>query len=450
MSVPAPFPGQAVPACPSGLTRPRRGGEGSSLSRAAWLGPAFVASVAYMDPGNFATNVAGGARFGYTLLWVLLASNAMAILIQYLSAKLGIVTGRTLPENCRHRFHPAVTAILWLAAEAGALATDLAEVLGGALGLHLLLGLPFWAGALLTGAAVFLLLALEGAGHRQLEVVIMAFVAAIGLAFFVEIFLAQPAWGQVTQGLLRPTLSADSAYVAAAMLGATVMPHVVYLHSALVLPRRGPADTARTAIHLRLELADILAAMNGAWLVNSAILILAAATFFRRGLEVSSLEQAHALLTPLLGPLAGAAFGLALLASGLASSVVGTMAGQVILAGFLGRRLSPFLRRLVTLLPAVAILTAGVDTLQALVLSQVVLSLVLPFALIPLLLLTADRRVMGSHANGLPVNAAAAVVILLVLALNGFLLATSLGGQAVAPDRAVTLGARTSTGLSTT
>ncbi len=429
--MPAPSPSEAVPACPAReLTRAGKQAQGAVPSRAAWLGPAFVASVAYMDPGNFATNVAGGAGFGYALLWVLLGSNGMAILIQYLSAKLGIVTGLTLPENCRRNFPPAATVVLWLAAEAAALATDLAEILGGALGLHLLLGFPLWAGALVTAGAVFAILALERAGHRQLEALIMAFVAAICLAFLVEMVLAQPDWEGVARGLLHPRLDARSAYVAAAMLGATVMPHVVYLHSALVLPRRSLAGPGRTAAHLRLELADILAAMNGAWIVNSAILILAAATFFRRGVQVASLEQAHALLTPLLGPLAAGAFGLALLASGLASSVVGTMAGQVILAGFLRRRLSPFLRRFLTLLPAVAVVAAGVDTLRVLVLSQVVLSVVLPFALVPLLLLTASRRIMGDHANGPLVNVAAAAVVMLVLALNAFLLLNLLTAEA--------------------
>ncbi len=239
------------------------------LRAVPWLGPAFVASVAYMDPGNFATNVAGGASFGYRLLWVLLWSNLMAILIQFLAAKLGIVTGRSLPENCRLHFRRPVAALLWVGAEAAAVATDLAEVLGGALGLHLLFGLPLWAGALLTAVAVFAILTLERAGFRWLEGGVAAFVAVIGAAYAFELLLVQADWRGVAAGLLRPSLDAGSAYVAVGMLGATVMPHVIYLHSALVLPRRRAVGAGREREQLRVELADILLAMNGAFEVNN-------------------------------------------------------------------------------------------------------------------------------------------------------------------------------------
>lgn len=400
------------------------------LARAmAWMGPAFVASIAYMDPGNFATNIAGGAAFDYRLLWVLLWSNAMAIVIQYLSAKLGIVTGRTLPENCRDRFPRPVTIILWLAAEAAALATDLAEVLGGALALHLLFGFPLWLGAVVTGAAVFAILALERAGFRKLEAGIAAFVALIGLAYAVELILVRPEWSAVAAGVIWPTLDAESAYVAVGMLGATVMPHVVYLHSALVLPRRLLTGADQVERHLRNELTDIILAMNGAWLINSSMIILAAGTFFRHGIAVDSLEQAYRTLTPLMGTAAAWVFGLALLASGLASSVVGTMAGQVILGGFLQLRISIFLRRLLTLFPALAVTLAGIDPLAALILSQVVLSFTLPFALVPLLWLTADRKVMGVYANRPVTNAAAALIVLVVIGLNGFLLLQTFAGR---------------------
>lgn len=386
-----------------------------------WLGPAFVASVAYMDPGNFATNIEGGASFGYDLLWVLFWSNVMAVLVQYLSAKLGIVTGRTLPQLCRQHFARPVNLALWLAAEIAAMATDLAEFLGAALGFYLLLGLPLLPAALLTGVAVFAILAAERRGFRRLEAVIMAFVGVIGLSYAVEIFLVRPDWAAVARGIAVPTLNGRSAYIAVGMLGATVMPHVVYLHSALVQPRR-EAAAAGAREQLRFERLDVLMAMNGAWLVNSALLIMAAAAFHRTGIHVASIEEAHRTLTPLLGPLAGVAFAIALLASGLSSSTVGTMAGQVILEGFLDVRMSVFLRRFVTMLPALAVIAAGLDPLRILVLSQVALSFALPFALVPLAIFTARRDVMGRFANGWFLNALAAVVIAIILGLNGYLL----------------------------
>ncbi|MGC1580370.1 MAG: Nramp family divalent metal transporter, partial [Candidatus Acidiferrales bacterium] len=316
------------------------GGSLSKRPREAWwfLGPAFVASVAYMDPGNFATNIEGGARFGYQLLWVLLWSNAMAILVQYLAAKLGIATGRTLPENCRAEFSKPVTLGLWLAAEIAAMATDLAEFLGAALGFNLLFGIRMLPAALLTGVVVMLILMFEQAGFQWLERVIMAFVAVIGLAYAYEVFLSKPHWGEIAQGIIIPHVQTSSIYIAVSMLGATVMPHVIYLHSALVLPRREVADR-EDHHHRRMELLDVLLAMNGAWLINTAMLIMAAAVFFGHGMTVYSIEAAHGTLAPLLGRFAGIAFAVALLASGLSSSSVGTMAGQVILQGFLNIRI---------------------------------------------------------------------------------------------------------------
>lgn len=386
-----------------------------------WLGPAFVVSVAYVDPGNFAANMAGGAAFGYRLLWVLLAGNGVAVLVQYLAAKLGIATGASLPANCRRHF-PAWTCLLWGAAQASAVATDLAEVLGGALAFHLLFGLPLWLGAVLTAGAVFLVLALERAGFRWLEAGIGLFVGLIGAAYVCELLLVPVDWRAAAAGLVRPSLDRESAYVAAAMLGATVMPHVVYLHSALVLPRRAEAGAGRAREHARGELADLLLAMNGAWLVNSAMIVLAAATFFAAGRSVQSLEEAYRTLTPLVGPGAAAVFGLALLASGLASAAVGTLAGQVIMAGFLQVRLSPFLLRSLTLLPALAVIAAGLDPSRILVLSQVVLGFTLPAALIPLLLLTSRPALMGPLVNGRAVRLLAWAAVGAVLGLDAYLL----------------------------
>ena len=318
----------------------------STRPREAWwfLGPAFVASVAYMDPGNFATNIEGGARFGYQLLWVLLWSNAMAILVQYLAAKLGIATGKTLPENCRELYSRPVTVMLWVAAEIAAMATDLAEFLGAALGFYLLFGMPMLPAAIVTGVVVMLILMIEQAGFQWLERVIMAFVAVIGIAYAWEVFISKPQWGAIANNVIIPRATSSSIYIAVSMLGATVMPHVIYLHSALVLPRREERDRHEHH-HRKMELFDVLLAMNGAWLINSAMLIMAAAVFFGHGLAVYSIQAAHETLGPLLGRFAGIAFAVALLASGISSSSVGTMAGQVILQGFLQVRISIFTRR---------------------------------------------------------------------------------------------------------
>jgi NRAMP (natural resistance-associated macrophage protein)-like metal ion transporter len=277
-----------------------------------FLGPAFVASVAYMDPGNFATNIEGGARFGYRLLWVLLWSNAMAILVQYLAAKLGISTGRTLPENCRELFPRHWTLLLWAAAEIAALATDLAEFLGAALGFYLLFGIPMLPAAILTGVVVMLILMVEQAGFQWLERVIMLFVAIIGVAYAFEVFISHPQWAPIARHVLIPEVNSSSIYIAVSMLGATVMPHVIYLHSALVLPRRDVQDRTEHH-HRRMELVDVLFAMNGAWLINSAMVIMAAAVFFGRPGISYSIEGAHHTLVPLLGKFAGTAFAIALL-----------------------------------------------------------------------------------------------------------------------------------------
>jgi manganese transport protein len=400
-----------------------------------YFGPAFVASVAYIDPGNFASNFEGGARFGYTLLWVLLWSNAMAILIQYLSAKLGIATGKTLPQNCRAYFSPKVNFGLWLAAELAALATDLAEFLGAALGFYLLLGIPLFPAALITAVVVFLMLAVELYGFRRLEQLIMVFVFAIAACYAFEMFIVHPDWGAVANGVLVPRINSDSIYVAVSMLGATVMPHVIYLHSALVqhrvkedLASDHPEKWLLTMRHLRYELFDVLAAMNGAWLINSAMIVMAAAVFYRHNTPFN-FDEAHLTLQPLLPAVSGTAFALALLFSGLSSSTVGTMAGQVIIEGFLDIKFSVFLRRLITIIPALVVISLKLDPLRILLLSQVVLSFAIPFALVPLVLLTRSQAVMSDLVNRRSTNYMAYAITAVIVGLNLLLLYKQLGGS---------------------
>lgn len=401
-----------------------------------YFGPAFVASVAYIDPGNFAANIEGGTRFGYTLLWVLLWSNAMAILVQYLSAKLGIATGKTLPQNSRLHFSAPVNFGLWIAAEVSAVATDLAEFLGAAIGMYLLFHLSLFTSALITAVLVFLMLAIELYGFRRLEQLIMALVFAIAGCYAIEIFLVKPDWKSVGYHVVVPHISSASIYIAVSMLGATVMPHVVYLHSALVQARAKEdsflcptGQRFQKFRHLKYELIDVLAAMNGAWLINSAMIVMAAGAFFKGGLEVSSIEQAHYTLRPLLGGLSATAFALALLFSGLSSSTVGTMAGQVIIEGFLDVKFPVFLRRLITVLPALVVIGIKLDPLKILLLSQVVLSFALPFALVPLIVLTRRTDVMGDLVNSKKTNAMAYVVTSIIILLNVMLLYGEFGGK---------------------
>jgi manganese transport protein len=415
----------------------------------SYFGPAFVASIAYIDPGNFATNIQGGSEFGYKLLWVLLWSNLMAILIQYLSAKLGIATGRTLPQNCRDQFSRRATIGLWIAAEISAVATDMAEFLGAALGFYLLFGQHWmaagWsktsvmlAAAVLTSICVFAILALELYGFRALEIAIMGFVFVIGICYAFEVFLVHVDWKAAVYYTLVPSVSHSSIYVAVGMLGATVMPHVVYLHSGLVQPRvrasiareeqealvepKGNPQHHRLRL-LQFELVDVFAAMNGAWLINSAMVIVAAAAFVHLGHPVDSIEEAHHTLGPLLGPLSALAFAVALLFSGLSSSTVGTMAGQMILEGFLDIKFSVFLRRLITLIPALVVIAVGLDPLRILIFSQVLLSFTLPFALVPLLILTGRSSLMQQFVNGRWTAWLGWFTVAVILALNGLLIA---------------------------
>jgi len=391
---------------------------------APFLGPAFIASVAYIDPGNFATNIQGGAEFGYRLVWVVLASNLMAMLVQVLSAKLGIASGRNLAEVCRDQFPRPVVWGMWGLMEIVAMATDLAEFLGAALGFNLLLGIPLLPAGLLTGATTLVILALERRGFRPLEAVITSLVGVIAVAYLVETVLDRPSWPAIGQSVLHPVLGGSEAVLlAVGILGATVMPHVIFLHSSLTQSRivTENADQARRLF--RFEVLDVVVAMTLAGLVNAAMLIMAASTFWVHGLtKIATIEEAHRTLAPLLGQASSVVFAISLLASGLSSATVGTMAGQVIMQGFLRRRVSVWVRRLVTMIPAIVVIGLGLDPTRTLVLSQVVLSFGLPFALIPLVLFTRRRDLMGLLTNGRLTTGLAVAVTGLIVALNMYLL----------------------------
>jgi len=392
-----------------------------------FLGPAFIASIAYMDPGNFATNIQGGAQFGYLLIWVVVASNLMAMLIQSLSAKLGIATGRNLPQIIRDRFPRPVVVALWVLAEIVAMATDLAEFLGAAVGLNLLFGIPLiWAG-ILTGLITFAILALQRFGFRPLEAVIAGFVGVIALCYLAETILGKPDFGAAAESLVRPRFAGtESVLLATGILGATVMPHVIYLHSALTQDR----IVARTSAHrrrlFRFEIVDIFIAMGLAGLVNVSMLMMAASAFWAQNVDVTSSDdiiyEAYRTLTPLLGGAASVIFAVSLLASGLSSATVGTMAGQVIMQGFLRRQIPIWLRRLITMVPALVVIALGVDATRTLVISQVILSFGIPFALIPLVMFTRRSDLMGDLVNRRTTTAIATIVVGVIVALNVFLL----------------------------
>jgi manganese transport protein len=399
--------------------------------RSIWpfLGPAFIACVAYIDPGNFATNIAGGAKFGYTLVWVIVASNLMAMLIQTLSAKLGIATGRNLPEICRERFSRRTSIGLWVQAEIIAMATDLAEFLGAAVGLQLLLGIQLFPAAVLTGVITFLILGLQRYGFRPLEAVITAFVAVIGVCYLAELWLAHPPLGTVAKHAVVPQFQGnDSVLLAVGILGATVMPHVIYLHSALTQHRIVPRNDDEARTLYKYTRVDVLIAMAIAGLINMSMLVVAATVFFGSGLtDIESLEGAHRTLEPILGGASSVLFALALTASGLSSSTVGTMSGQVVMQGFVKRRIPLWVRRLVTMVPAFVVIALGLNPSRTLVLSQVVLSFGIPFALIPLVMFTSKREIMGVLVNRRITVAAAWVIAGLISALNVFLLAQTFG-----------------------
>jgi manganese transport protein len=389
-----------------------------------FLGPAFIACVAYMDPGNFATNIQGGAKFGYQLLWVILASNLMAMLIQSLSAKLGIASGFNLAEQCRNNFPRPVVWSMWVIMELVAMATDLAEFLGAAIGFNLLFGIPLWIAGLLTVLVTFLILTLERYGFRPLEAVITALVGVVAVSYLVETILDRPEWSAVAYHTFVPQFSGtESVLLATGILGATVMPHVIFLHSALTQGRIVTRDPKQLHRLFRYELIDIFIAMGLAGLINMAMLIMAASTFFNHGLtNIGTIEEAHRTLEPLLGSAASWVFAISLLASGLSSSSVGTMAGQVIMGGFLHRQIPTWVRRLVTVFPPMIIIMLGLDPTRTLVLSQVVLSFGLPFAIIPLVIFTSRRDIMGELVNRKFTTIVASVVAALIVCLNLFLL----------------------------
>nr|WP_030499810.1 Nramp family divalent metal transporter [Micromonospora purpureochromogenes] len=387
------------------------------------LGPAFVAAVAYVDPGNFATNSTAGARYGYLLVWVVVAANLAAMLVQTLTAKLGLATGRSLPELCREHLPRPLNRVMWAQAELVAMATDLAEVIGGAVALYLLFGVPLLPGGLIIGAASFAILALRSRGFRTFEIAIAVLLGVIVLAFAVNLVTAQPDVSDAAAGLLPRMQGTDSMLLAAGILGATVMPHVIYVHSALTpnrLPAEGEAQRRVIAKGLRV---DVLIALGIAGAVNLAMLLVAASSFHGTSIPgTDTLEGVHAGLATTLGTAAAVGFAVALLLSGLASTSVGTYAGEIIMQGFLCRRIPLLIRRMITLLPALAVLAIGVDPTRALVLSQVVLSFGIPFALIPVVMFTRRRDLMGSLVNRRATTAAAVAITAFVVALNAFLL----------------------------
>jgi manganese transport protein len=395
----------------------------------AMLGPAFVAAIAYVDPGNFATNLQGGAQFGYLLLWVVLAANLMAMLIQYLSAKLGIVTDRDLPELCRERFPRAVTWGLWVQAEIMAMSTDIAEFLGAALGLNLLFGVPLLPAGLITGVIAFAILELQTRGYRRFELAITALLGIVFLGFLYEALHVGPSASGSLRGLLPGLHGTTSLYLAVGIVGATVMPHVVYLHSALTNGRMSCRNDSERKRVLRFEKLDVVIALGCAGIINMAMLAVAAKLFHTPALSgLDSISVAHAQLGNLVGGGAALAFATALFASGASSSSVGTYAGQVVMSGFLRVKVPLVARRAVTMLPAIAVLAAGMNPTVALVLSQVVLSFGIPFALVPLVMLTSDSDVMGVHVNRRLTTVAAVAIAALITLLNFFLIYQQLLG----------------------
>ena len=405
--------------------------KGRLASLLPFLGPAFIASVAYVDPGNFATNIQGGAQFGYTLLWVIVFSNLLAMLIQTLSAKLGIATGHNLAEHCRLSFPKPVVWFLWGLMEVVAMATDLAEFLGAALGFNLLLGIPLWIAGLLTALATFVILGLERYGFRPLEAVITSFVGIIAISYVIETFLDKPNWGIVAYHAVVPQFNGpESILLATGILGATVMPHAIYLHSALTQSRIVVREPKQLKRLFHFELIDVLIAMGVASLVNGAMLIMAASTFNSQGItSVGTIQQAYRTLQPLLGRASGWVFALSLLASGLSSASVGTMAGQIIMQGFVNLEIPVWVRRLVTMIPSLVVIFLGLDPTRTLVLSQVALSFGLPFAIIPLVMFTSRRSLMGVLTNHRFTSLLAWMAAGLIVVLNIYLLyATFAGG----------------------
>jgi manganese transport protein len=394
----------------------------------AFAGPAVVASIAYMDPGNFATNIQAGARYGYSLLWVVLLANLVAMLFQALSAKLGIVTGRNLAEMCRDEFPRALVLGMWVVSEIAAMATDLAEFLGGSIGLSLLFRIPLLAGMGVTAAVVYGILVSERRGFRPAELIIGGLVAVIALCYLIELFIAPVDWGSAALHTVLPQIAdAQALLLAVGIIGATVMPHAVYLHSGLTQDRIPARSTAEKRRIVRISNHEVIAALTVAGLVNMAMVMMASGAFHAGHPEVGEIESAYHTLGPLLGGAAAGVFLVSLLASGVSSSAVGTRAGQMIMQGFVGFHIPVWVRRLVTMVPAFVIVALGVDTTHALVISQVVLSLALPLPMAALIMFTRRRDVMGSFANGRLTQTAASLGAIAVLMLNALLILQSFG-----------------------
>ncbi|CUB22869.1 Divalent metal cation transporter MntH [Bacillus subtilis] len=388
-----------------------------------FLGPAFIAAIAYIDPGNFATNISAGSKYGYMLLWVILFSNIMALLIQSLSAKLGIATGKNLPEVAREEFPKPVSIGLWIQGELVIIATDLAEFIGAALGLYLLFGIPMLEASIIAAIGSFAILELQRRGYRSLEAGIAGMLFVVVIAFALQTFFAKPDAASVMKGLFVPAFhGTDSVLLAAGILGATVMPHAIYLHSALTQRRVvGKTDTERKKI-FRFEFIDILIAMLIAGAINASMLIVAAALFFKNGLFVEDLDVAYQQFGHLVSPVSAALFGIGLLVAGLSSSSVGTLSGDVIMQGFINYRIPLYVRRFITIIPPILIIASGVNPTTALVLSQVVLSFGIAFALIPLIMFTSNKRIMGSLINAKWVTVVSWLIAVLIVALNVFLI----------------------------
>ncbi len=394
----------------------------------AFGGPAVIASIAYMDPGNFATNIQAGAKYGYALLWVVLLANLIAMLFQALSAKLGIVTGRNLAEMCRERFPQPVVYAMWVVSEIAAMATDLAEFLGGALGLSLLFHMPLLAGMIVTAIVTYGILMVESRGFRPVELIIGSFVAIIALCYLIEIFIAHVDWGAALLGTVKPEIAdAGALLLAVGIIGATVMPHAVYLHSGLTQGRIPANNDAEKRVVVRISNVEVLIALAAAGLVNMAMVMMAASAFHAGHSDVAEIETAYHTLTPLLGIGAAGVFLLSLIASGISSSVVGTMAGQMIMQGFVGFRIPIWLRRVITMVPAFVVVGYGVNATSALVVSQVVLSIALPLPMIALLMFTRRADIMGVFANSRATNVIAVAGTVIVLALNTFLILDTFG-----------------------
>ena len=407
----------------------------------AFAGPGYLVSVGYMDPGNWGTDLAGGAKYGYALLWVILASNLMAMLLQTLCARLGLVTGKDLAQACRDYYKKPAAIVLWLLCEIAIIACDLAEVIGSAVALNLLFGIPLMWGVLITGFDVLLLLGMMSFGFRKIEAIVVTLVATIGLCFAAEIFFAKPVWGDVAAGLI-PSLPQNPAYpsndsfiIALGILGATVMPHNLYLHTSLVQTRNTDKTPEGVKQAIKFNTIDTIVALGAAFFVNAAILVLAGAVFHTTGHQnVEELQEAYKLLSPTLGAgLASTLFAVALLASGQSSTITGTLAGQIVMEGFLNIRIAPWLRRLITrglaIIPALFLISAsgGKDTVQLLILSQVVLSMQLSFAIFPLMMFTSDKNRMGQFVNNLPTKIVGYLVCTVIAALNVYLLIDTIG-----------------------